>query len=192
MNLIQQQDKTGAQASPSNQGQYHTCASHAVGKAILEILDSVGWDADQNIIIDALIKKFQPNLEPENPDIFNEGIVKVHITNKEDRSKTMDVEVEISIQRQIAQMIEPHAYVNTSPTVPNLEETRLRIVLDWDWFDCSDGQYKPHAIYAKQYSTATKKYSCINNSWGPVVMEPQVSKDDIRGVYYVSIIQKNM
>merc|ERR1719320_649275 len=160
---IQQQDKTGALASPSNQGQTLTCASHAVGKAVLEILDSVGWDADQNIIIDTLIKKFQPDHEPENPDVFNEGTVKVHITNKEDKSKAMDIEVEIGIQRQTARKVEPHAYTNTSPTVTNLEENRLRIVLDWDWFDYSDGKYKPHAVYAKKYSTVTEKYSCINS-----------------------------
>ena len=83
-------------------------------------LEGGGWQ----IIIDALIKKFQPNLQPENPGIFYEGIVKVHITNKEDRSKMMDIEVEIIIP----QMIEPHAYVNTSTSVPNLEENRLRIL----------------------------------------------------------------
>merc|ERR1712212_184470 len=189
---LQHQDKTGALASPSNQGrQGLTCASHAVGKAILEILDYVGWDADQKTIIDCLIKKFQPDLQPENPDIFNNGMIKVHVTKKEDKSKMMDVEVEIHIQRQIGQIIGSHAYDNTSPIVTNPEENGLRMVLDWDWFDYKDGQYKPHAIHAREYSTKTEKYSCIN-SWGRVFGEPQVSKADVRAVYYVSIIQKNL
>jgi len=189
---LQHQDKTGALASPSNQGrQGLTCASHAVGKAILEILDYVGWDADQETIIDSLIKKFQSNLQAENPDIFNDEMIKVHVTKKEDKSNLMDVEVEIHIQRQIGQMIGSHTYDNTSPIVANREENGLRMVLDWDWFDSNDGQYKPHAIYAREYSTKTEKYSCIN-SWGRVFGEPQVSKADVRAVYYVSIIQKNL
>merc|ERR1719320_764081 len=80
---LRSQDKTGAMAFPSNQGQTLTCASHAVGRAILEILDSVGWDADQQSIIDALIVKYQPRGQPENPDIFNNEEIKVKVTKKE-------------------------------------------------------------------------------------------------------------
>merc|ERR1712126_258962 len=52
-----EQNKTGAQAYPSNQGQTLTCASHAVGKAVVEIFDSVGWDGSQEEIIETLIKE---------------------------------------------------------------------------------------------------------------------------------------
>ena len=37
------------------------CTSHAVGKAIVDILDSIGWDADQKKIIDDLIAKWCEN-----------------------------------------------------------------------------------------------------------------------------------
>merc|ERR1712179_433514 len=57
---IQLQDlsKAGSLPYPSNQGQTYTCSSHAVGKAVLDILDSAGWDAEQEDIIQAVKKKF--------------------------------------------------------------------------------------------------------------------------------------
>jgi len=184
---LQQQDKTGAQAFPSNQGETLTCASHAVGKAILEILDSVGWDADQKTIIDALIEKFQRNGQPENPDIFNNEIVKVKVTNKEVQERNGEVDLEIKIQTHFGRSLGPHAF-KTVPINVDLQKQRMRMVLRWDMYDTSKRQYTPHAIYAKEYRFDTEKYSCIN-SWGDEQDNPQISKSDVEAIYFVSIRQ---
>ena len=44
----------------SNQGTEDTCASHAVGKAIVEIIDRFRLNTDQDKIIEDLIKTVQP------------------------------------------------------------------------------------------------------------------------------------
>ena len=41
---------------PSNQGQRPVCSSHAIAKALVDILDGFGYDCDQQDIIDKLGK----------------------------------------------------------------------------------------------------------------------------------------
>merc|ERR1711892_610432 len=81
---LDEQSKTGSLAHPRNQGETLTCASHSVGKAILEILDSVGWNGNQDEIIKTLIAIGQPDGLAQNPDIFNNEILKVKVVSKED------------------------------------------------------------------------------------------------------------
>jgi len=184
---LQEHDKTGAMAYPSNQGQTLTCASHAVGKAILEILDSVGWDADQQTIIDALVEKFQRNGQPENPDIFNNEIVKVKVTNKEVLERSGVIDLEIKIQTHFGKVLDSHAF-KTIPINVDLKKHHIRMVLRWDMYDTNQKKYTPHAIYAKEYRFDTEKYSCIN-SWGDQQEHPQISKSDVEAIYYVSVRQ---
>ena len=41
---------------PSNEGQRPVCSSHAIAKALVDILDGLGYDCDQQDIIDKLGK----------------------------------------------------------------------------------------------------------------------------------------
>ena len=187
--LLDEKSKTGSLAHPSSQSGL-TCASHATGKAILEILDSVGWDAEQQEIIDALIEKVQPSGQPENPDRFHNEVIKVKVTNKEVPGKTGEVDVQVIVQTRWGEMKKAHAF-NTIPVNVDLHPRKIRMVLRWDMWDNSKNQYAPHAIYAKEYDTTTEKYSCIN-SWGNNEGCPQIHKSDIESIYYVTIKQVNM
>ena len=61
----------GTAAIPSNQGNDATCASHAVGKAVVEILDGFGLDCDQTQVIENLIERMQPNKEALSIERFH-------------------------------------------------------------------------------------------------------------------------
>ena len=50
------------------------------------------------------------------------------------------------------------------------------------------GQQGYHAIYAEDYDTIKKTFACVN-SWGDNNQpNPEVSKDKVYGIFYVSII----
>ena len=182
------QTKTGSLPYPSNQsGQ--TCASHAIGKVILEILDSIGWDADQQTVIEAIIAKLQPGGQAENPDSFNNVAIKVGVTNKEDKGKNGDVAIEVGVHNRWGDQLGPHAF-RTIPVLltGDLKKHKIGMVLRWDMWNSSKNKHEPHAIYAKEYDPATEMYSCIN-SWGNQEGFPQIHKSGVESIYYVTITQ---
>jgi len=179
---------TSTPAAPSKQCGL-VCASHAVGKAIVDILDSIGWDAEQKKIIDDLIAKVQPNGQAENPDKFNGVKIKVFVTNQEESDRTAEITIAIRVQSRFGEKLErPHTY-NTVPAPDNLVvEEKLRMVLRWDMWKNEDNDYVPHAIYANEYKKDDKEYACIN-SWGEEEKYPMVDRKEIYAIDYISIIQ---
>ena len=63
----------------SNQGTLHTCASHSLGKAIVEIFDDRGYDCNQTKTIEALRQSVQSDGKPRNPDDFDNAETTVEI-----------------------------------------------------------------------------------------------------------------
>ena len=63
--------QVGQSAEVSDQGNKLTCASHAMGKVLVEILNNFTLDCDQKKIIDDLIKNVQPNEEAVPIHKFN-------------------------------------------------------------------------------------------------------------------------
>ena len=61
----------GQPAVVSNQGNNLTCASHAVGKGVVEIINGLGMDCDQDKIIQDLITTVQPQKQPCHIDDFS-------------------------------------------------------------------------------------------------------------------------
>merc|ERR1711892_432474 len=179
---------TSTPAAPSNQRGL-VCASHAVGKAIVEILDSIGWNAEQKKIINDLIAKVQSNGQAENPDKFNGVKFKVFVTNQEESEKNAEITIAIRVQSRFGEKLErPHTY-NTVPAPDvNLVEEKLRMVLRWDMWKNEDNDFVPHAIYAKEYKKDDKEYACIN-SWGEVEKYPTIDRKEIYAIDYISITQ---
>ena len=126
------------------------CASHAIGKAVVEILDIIGWDADQEKIIADLVAIVQPNQQAENPDKFNKVRIKVFIRNREEAEKITDIDIEIRVQTRFGKKLDrPHTYSTIPEPDVDLDEKRLRMVLRWDMWKNDENDYVPHAIYAK-------------------------------------------
>jgi len=183
------QSKTGSLASSSDQSGL-TCASHATGKAILELLHRAGWDAKQQDIIDALVEKVQPSGQAENPDKFNKVTIKVKVTNQQNSNKNGVIELEIRVQNRWGEVMEcDSGSFNTFPVAAAaVNANMIGMVLRWIMWDSSKQKYMPHAIYAREYSTATKKYAGIN-SWGDTQGYPKIHESEVASIYYVTIIQ---
>ena len=161
---------------PSNQGQTYTCSSHAVGKAVLDILDSAGWDAEQDDVIQAVKAKFQPGVCRENPDHCNGVMVKIRVKNKEDPRKGGDINLEVGVQ----------GFLTNLPVADDLVANKVRMVIRWKMWNCNLNAYDPHAIYAKEFDKATKIFSCIN-SWNNNLGYPEIHKTDVEAIYYITI-----
>jgi len=170
--------KAGSLPYPSNQGQTYTCSSHAVGKAVLDILDSAGWDAEQEQIIQAVKAKLQPGGSRENPDQCDGVKIKVNVKNKEDPRKCGDINLEVGVQ----------GFLSNVPVADDLVANRVRMVIRWKMWNCNLNNYDPHAIYAKEFNKATETFSCIN-SWNNNLGYPEIHKAEVQAIYYITIRQ---
>ena len=77
---------TGQTSVVSDQGTELTCVSHAIGKAIVEIIDGFNMDCDQKNIIQELIKTVQPGCQPSYISEFSNESIEVKPVNSKLRS----------------------------------------------------------------------------------------------------------
>jgi len=171
-----------------------TCSSHAVGKAIVDILDWAGWDTKQEDIIDYLRDNYQEDYQPEFPDkLFDNKIIEVELSNKNDASKKIKAEFKIKISKQDGKETVPYSHDYIHSEIPeDLKEHQIGMVIDWDFYNVGLRKYTPHAVYAEKYNASAGEFSCIN-SWGPdILAKPKVCKADVRAIYYVTIEQQNL
>ena len=76
----------------------------------------------------ALISKAQPLGQPENPDIFNNKIIKVKVSNKEDPGINATIDVKINVQNRWGNVLGAHAF-STIPVPVDLNAKKIRMVL---------------------------------------------------------------
>ena len=69
----------GQPAVVSNQGNNLTCASHAMGKGVVEIINGHGMDCDQDKIIQDLITTVQPQKQPRHIDDFSNQSIDIDV-----------------------------------------------------------------------------------------------------------------
>lgn len=178
---LQHQNETGSKPFVSNQigG---TCASHSIGKAILDYLDDLGIDAVQENIIQALIAEVQPDHSPKNPDEFDKKQIKVRISEKGNADRTEDVTLEVRVLTQRGK-VDPTD--NIFKTVPITDpDMKMKMVLRWIT------PYGHHAIYSEHYEMSTETYSCLN-SWGKnEPRKPKLLASMIYAIDYISIAKK--
>jgi len=184
---LEEQSEAGSLPYPSDQGQSLTCSSHAIGKAMLDILDKFGWNADQEEIIRALIAEVQPNMpgqdpnkQRRNPDKFKNVTIKINVCNKGNNHQNGDIYAEVGVQ----------AFKHNIPVNIDLVANNVRMVLRWNMWNINLNDYDAHAIYAdgNGYDTATERFSCIN-SWNNTQGFPKIHKSDIGAIYYITMKQ---
>merc|ERR1711892_283452 len=164
------------------------CASHAVTKAVVEQLNSLGYDCDPEKINDAL----NPHKEKENPDYFDGKQVKVFVTktktNKYDGNVKGNIDIQIGVQTTWATVGDDLDFELT-PLIPLPSD--MNMVVRWDiGMTLADKNiHGNHAIFAKKYNEDKKTYSCIN-SWGTGPLErPNICQGRIYAVDYMTIIE---
>ena len=184
---------SGQPAVVSNQGNAPTCSSHAVGKCIVDIIDSYGLNCDQEAVIKALIKEVQPDQKAEYIHRFNKRSIDVNVWAK-DGTKA---KIKISL------LVQPNDYASISrmtqewfkngPKMTKKEMLKYNKRMVGCWIGSHQQPFK-HAVYIKEWTQVdgTKNkynFDCIN-SWGEGPLKqptPQLGEKDFSNVYYVSL-----
>ena len=74
----------GSTPTPSCQGTVPTCTSHAVAKAVVELLDEKDFDCEQREVITALINVKQSDFTRQWPTAFNGVKPVVQVSHKDE------------------------------------------------------------------------------------------------------------
>ena len=167
---------TSAAPVPSDQGQFPVCASHAIGKAVVGILDECGCDVigGQEKVIEDLVLQVQPNKQAENPDRFHGEILNIAIKEKKNR-KTNDVKVRIDVQTD----------PSTSPKPCNEAMDRSKLIK----MVIRARMPSNHAIFAEEYDELNDRFNCIN-SWDGIDPRPIIKNNtDVYALDYVQITE---
>ena len=90
----------GQPAVVSDQGREGTCASHAVGKAVVDILDSMDDDCDQDKIIENLVEKVQPNRDGARITDYMDKQIDVVYWEKGLESTATQARITLKVQTQ--------------------------------------------------------------------------------------------
>ena len=91
---------TSQPAVVSDQGNNMTCASHAVGKGVVEIIDGLGMDCDQDKIIQDLITTVQPQKQPRHIDDFSNKSIDIEVWEPQMESSFLSPRITIMVQTQ--------------------------------------------------------------------------------------------
>ena len=178
--------QVGQPAEVSDQGTKLTCASHAMGKVLVEILNNFYLDCDQKKIIEDLITNVQPTGEAVPIYKFNFSKIDLEFWDS-----TSEKQEKIQIQ-----MVIQHKIVNESWKIPamslqELDEHNTKVL----------AVYKPpkqpntfHAVFVKSFEENPKNkneytFYCLN-SWGDEIdPEPVISSKDMVALHYISLIE---
>ena len=168
---------------------WDTCASHAVGKAIQQILDAKSINADQGEIVSSLKALFPDGTtKARNPDEFKDKEITVDekygnrkfktrvIINRalwlklEPFSENQDFSVQVLHQFRPGPFFTEDQYQEYKTNIQK-QGIHVAMVLRWSLGETANislgepGAVSAHAIYAESYDPATNIFSCIN-SWG--------------------------
>ena len=180
---------TGQSSVVSDQGTELTCASHAVGKAIVEIIDGFRFDSDQEKIIEDLIKTVQPSLQPTFILEFANKSIEIEIWNPGYRSRSRIVTISIFVQSQTN--VDQHNWIGPKMTSQELKDKNTRVVAVWKRKNTTQSVHSYHAVYVKNITKSPGKteftLDCVN-SWGDQQdPNPKISNRDISSLHYISL-----
>ena len=92
--------ETESRAGHMNQRPGLFLSEQAVGMAIHNMLESIGWTADKQSIIEAIRAKVSQSHSLEYPDQLNEVTIKVNVTNKYESRK-----IEVKVQTRCGEVL---------------------------------------------------------------------------------------
>ena len=163
---------------------YHNapiCASHAVGKCVVDIIDSFGLDSDQEEVIKALVEKVQPDNAAHYIQEFNNESIEVNVWIKGFPEERYRVSLKIYVQTEISITSNWTGPPNITPA--EMTEHKTRMVAIWKH------AVGPHAVYVKRWTKCddgSYNFDCIN-SWGEQEPFPQLKKDVIDWIFCISL-----
>ena len=144
----------GTLATPSNQGTTETCAGHSVGKAVTEILDTYGFDTNQEAIVQDCIKKVQSDNLARHVHDYNEKAISVEIWDKNDSSEQHKIDVKLLIQSERG--INDPSWKGPKMTENELDQYHTRMVAVWR--TGSGNAHNYHAVFVKKIEKHPTKH----------------------------------
>ena len=81
------------------------CSSHAVAKAVVELLDDLDYDCEQREVITALINRKQSDFARQWPQDFNGVSFVVYVSHKDEEDKKDWVALNVAVVQ--SEKIEP-------------------------------------------------------------------------------------
>ena len=164
-------EQEGCSPYPSQQGFSKTCSSHALGKAIVKIMDAGGFDVEQGDIIKTLQARVS---SPANTSAFDQMEVKIYATEKE-----TEMERDIVIKIVVEEITEDDLVM--------VQNDMTALIICWEILNMWTGEENPHAIYVEKYDAASKVFYCIN-SWGRFIKsKPKVHISAVSRIYSISL-----
>ena len=127
-----------------------TCAIHAVGKAVVEILDGFGLDCDQTQVVKNLIERVQPNKKAVSIERFHMKPCDVVVWRKGQSDDKKKKSLNLWIQRQ-----EVGEQYWSGPKISDEERKENHMGLVGLWL-IGDKTYKHHAVYVKSCKKITR------------------------------------
>ena len=185
----------GQPAVVSNQGQDPTCSSHAVGKAVVELLDGFNLDCKQEKIIDHLVNVVQPDKTPVPITAFNDKQIDLEFWDKgSDPNEFTEARASLLVQCEYPSPQSP-SWREPAMTMKQLTDNRnSRMIAVYDPEPDQKDAHDLHAVYVQSFQKIPKnpkdknsaKYSftCIN-SWGGVRPHPCIPNTQIKALYYI-------
>ena len=173
----------------SNQGTKPTCASHAMGKVVVEILNNFNLNCSQTKIIDDLIRIVQPDEEPVTIYKFNFTNIDLSFWEENDETHPEERKVTLVVQHQVMMKSWLRSWT-PAMTKKQLEEHNTKILAV---YQTKSAKYSSHAVFVKDFEQTlgpeTYIFTCIN-SWGEKTdPELRIGSKDIVALYYISLIE---
>ena len=162
----------GSDPKPSDQQEKKSCYAHAVGKGLVKIFDSSGFDCDQDVIIKTLENRIGPNPQPYGA--FDNITLTVRIVIKGQPAHFRDVDIRILSNVDI----EPMGGVTPRMTANDLGVKHMAMILT--------SMSLRHALYVDSYDPSKQEYHTIN-SWGQKDPRLVVPIADVDSLDYIQI-----
>ena len=150
----------GARPVVSDQGCRPICTRHAVGKAIVDLLDVYGYDCNQEEVIDALDEEHTRRY----PAFFNTKEITVELQEKQQK---FHAKIQICVESADVEL--DYSNYTWKQNLVCLPRDR-RMVVTWDMGTtlshvCQILDTMTHCLFCEKFDEKTKNFCCIN-SWG--------------------------
>ena len=193
----------GQPAVFSDQGTDPTCASHAMGKVLVEILNKYDLDCSQDKIIDDFISLVQPDKQPVTINKFNFTNIDLKFWEGNDEKTAEERKVTLVVQHQVTKnktkasfffpstnLLETWKTWKPAMDKKQLENYNTKILAV---YQPTSAKYLSHAVFVQDFIHRLGPndyiFKCIN-SWGEQSKpELEIMSKDILALYYVTLIE---
>lgn len=167
----------GSDPKPSDQQEKKSCYAHAVGKGLVKILDSCGFDCEQDVVIKTLENRV--GTDPQPYGAFDNITLTVRTVAKGQPDNFRDVDLRIlsTVDK------EPLGGVTPKMSTEELNGQHMAMVLT--------SVSQNHAMYVESYDPSKQEYQAIN-SWGQEDPRPVVPIADVDSLDYIQIKDVNV